>query len=444
VPGTVAGLWEAHLRLGSLPWADLVEPAASLARGFIVGERLVASFPPHIVEGLRRFPESAKLFLPRTDAGQPVPPRVGDLCSQADLARTLERIRDRGADGFYRGETAELIVEAMGRGRGIITPEDLTEYEVAWREPIRISYREHTVVSMPPSSSGGMTLSEICHILSCFPLHEFPWHGIQHIHLLSEAWRRAYADRNYYLADPDFVRIPLSNLTSQEYGRERAETISLERATPFSMVAPGAQPGGSKHADGAHTTHVSIVDARGGAVAITTTLNTWYGSKMVVPGAGFLMNNEMDDFTLEPGLPNAFGLVQGQVNAIEPRKRMLSAMTPTLVLAPDETLMVVLGSPGGATIITSVFQVISNLVDHGMQIAEAVYAPRVHHQHLPDRIQFEPGGLPGSITAGLDALGHVAVEADEPWGDVQAILVAPNGMLEGVSDPRRGGAALGL
>lgn len=444
VPGTVAGLWEAHLRLGSLSWRKLVEPAVSLARGFIVRERLVASFPPHIVEGLRRFPESAKLFLPRIEAEKPVPPRVGDLFSQPDLTQTLARIRDRGADGFYRGETAELIVAAMARGGGIITHEDLTGYEVAWRDPVRVTYREHNVVSMPPSSSGGMTLAEICHILSCFPLHESPWHGTQHIHLLAEACRRAYADRNHYLADPDFVAIPLSELISQEYGRERAETISPERATPSATVAPGEQPGDPKHAGGAHTTHLSIVDASGGAVALTTTLNTWYGSKMVVPGAGFLMNNEMDDFTLEPGVPNAFGLVQGEVNGIEPRKRMLSAMTPTLVLAPDESLMVVLGSPGGATIITSVFQVISNVVDYGMQIAEAVVAPRVHHQHLPDRIQVEPGGLPSSTTAGLDALGHVVSEGEEFWGDVQAIRVGPDGQLEGVSDPRRGGATVGL
>lgn len=444
VPGTLAGLWEAHRRLGSLPWADLVDPAVSLAQGFTVAERLVASFSPHIVRDLRRFPESARLFLPRTNGADPAPPAVGDILLQSDLAGTLTRIREGGADGFYRGQTANLIIDAMTREGGIISHQDLVEYSPAWRDPVRIPYRGHTLVSMSPPSSGGMTLAEICHILSGFSLREMPWHGSQHIHLLAEAWRRAYADRNHYLADPDFVRIPLSRLISREYGRRRAETISMESATPSERVAPGGGSHESAGLPGSHTTHVSIVDGKGGAVSFTTTLNTWYGSKMVVAGAGFLLNNEMDDFTLAPGVPNAFGLVQGEVNAIEPGKRMLSAMTPTFVLSPDNALMLVVGSPGGATIITSVFQVTSNMIDHGMEIGDAVHAPRVHHQHLPDRIVFEPNGLDVSLVEELMALGHVVTAEEEPWGDVQAIRILPNGLLQGVSDPRRGGVALCL
>jgi gamma-glutamyltranspeptidase/glutathione hydrolase len=259
------------------------------------------------------------------------------------------------------------------------------------------------------------------------------------VHLLAEAWKRAYADRNHYLADPDQVEMPLETLLSEGYGARRAESISLDAATPSSDVGPGAGSPPQRH-----TTHVSVVDGHGGAVSFTTTLNTWYGSKVVAEGTGVLLNNEMDDFTARPGVPNHFGLVQGDANRIEPGKRMLSAMTPTMVLDPGDELRVVLGAPGGATIITSVFQVISNLVDHGMTLADAVAAPRVHHQHLPDRIGVEPGGLAAEVVDELRALGHEVKEAAQPWGDVEAVVLRSDGVFEGVADPRRGGTALGV
>lgn len=435
VPGSVRGLWEAHRRFGSLPWAGLTEPAVGLAQGFRVRERFVRSFEPHIVEGLSRFGSSAEIFLPDGE-----PPRVGDLFCQPDLAATLERIRDHGADGFYRGETADLIVAEMRRGAGIISHDDLRSYTVAWREPVRFSYRGHAVLSMPPSSSGGVTLAGMGNILGSFSLGDLPWHGVEHVHLLAEAWKRAFADRNHHLADPDFVQQPLETLISGDYGARRAATISADRATPSSEIRPGAVT----QERGDHTTHVSIVDERGNAASVTTTLNTWYGSKVVAQGTGVLLNNEMDDFTARPGTPNFFGLVQGEANTIQPGKRMLSTMTPTMVLDGRGALKMVVGAPGGATIITTVFQVVSNVLDHGMTLAQAVMAPRVHHQHLPDRIRHEPRGLPGDVVEGLVGLGHEVIEHHEEAGDAQAVLITEDGTLHGVADPRRGGVAAGL
>lgn len=435
VPGSVRGLWEAHRRFGTLAWSDLTDPSVGLARGFLVRERFVRSFEPHIVEGLSRFGSSAQIFLP---GGRP--PQVGDTFRQPDLAATLERIRDHGADGFYTGRTADLIIEEMKRGGGIVSHEDLRSYAVAWREPVRFPYRGHTVLSMPPSSSGGVTLAGIGNILSAFPLGELPWHGARHIHLLAEAWKRAFADRNHHLADPDFVQQPLETLTSQEYGARRAGTISPDKATPALKIGPGVLSGKG----GDHTTHLSIVDAHGNAASVTTTLNTWYGSKVVAQGTGMLLNNEMDDFTATPGVPNFFGLVQGDANIIAPGKRMLSTMTPTIVLDGDGALRMVVGAPGGATIITTVFQVLSNVLDHSMGLAQAVVAPRVHHQHLPDHIRYEPKGLPRAAVDGLAQLGHEVIEHHEEAGDAQAILVTENGILHGLADPRRGGVAAGL
>jgi gamma-glutamyltranspeptidase/glutathione hydrolase len=280
----------------------------------------------------------------------------------------------------------------------------------------------------------------MAHILMSWDIGGFAWHGPEHVHLLAEAWRRAYADRNHYLADPDHVDLPLDTLLSSRYGSWRATDISMDQATPSAKVRPVAD----RYARERQTTHVSIVDPMGGAVSLTTTLNTWYGSKVVAAGTGVLLNNEMDDFTASPGVANHFGLVQGKSNAIAPGKRMLSAMTPTLVLGPGERLVLVLGAPGGATIMTTVFQVISSIVDHGMSLAEAVAAPRVHHQHLPDRISVEPGALSAEVVEALRGLGHEVKEATQPWGDVQAVAVGTDGSLQGVADPRRGGTALGV
>ncbi len=439
VPGSVRGLWDAHRRLGCLPWPRLVEPAITLAVGFEIRPRFLDSLPPHIVEGLSRFESSAAVFLPH---GRP--PTPGSVLRQPDLAETLMRIRDEGADGFYRGETADRIVAEMARAGGLITHDDLAGVRSAWRAPVHFDYRGHTVWSMPPSSSGGVTLALSAHALARFRLGELDWHGADHLHLLVEAWRRAFADRNHWLGDPEATPMPLDALLAPGYGAARGADIDLSRATRSDLVGPGHIAGAAAPPpprEGLHTTHVSIVDGAGNAVAFTTTLNTWYGSKLVAAGTGVLLNNEMDDFTARPGVPNFFGLIQGEANAIGPGKRMLSAMTPTLVTGPTGDLRFVVGSPGGATIITTVFQLLSNLLDFGWSLPDAVGAPRVHHQHRPDHITVEPGALPQAVSEALEERGHEVVVGPEPWGDVEAVAVGSDGVMEVVADPRRGGVA---
>ena len=432
VPGSVMGMWEAHSRFGTLPWAELVEPAASLADGFEVYPRFRRNITGS-VQGLRRFAATAVIYLP---GGRIVD--LGETFRQPELAATLRRIRDQGTEGFYGGETADLIVAEMERGGGLITHRDLDEYRAVWRDPIEFTYRGHTIFSMPPSSSGGATMAEMANILEPYDLGGLPWHSGEMVHLLVEAWKRSYADRNTYLADTDFVDIPLQRMTSKVYAAERGADIS-ERATPSTDIGPGLGP----PAEGENTTHISVVDADGNAVAVTTTLNSFFGSKVMVTGAGFVLNNEMDDFTAKPGTPNQYGLVQGANNAVGPGKRMLSAMTPTVVLNPAGELFFVTGTPGGATIITTVFQTIMNVVDYGMNVVQAVNAPRIHHQHLPDQIRFEQGGLPPGVVSDLEARGHTLSERGDISGDVQAIMVMPDGTLEAAADPRRGGAAVG-
>jgi gamma-glutamyltranspeptidase/glutathione hydrolase len=445
VPGTVAGLWEAHQRYGLLPWAELVAPAMELAKGFMVREREARQFQ-EVVEDLRLFPSTQTAFLPGGG-----PPTVGETFRQPDLAAALGRIASAGRDGFYRGRTADLIVQEMEVGGGLITHEDLEWMTAVWREPVEFRYRGHRIISMPPTSSGGATLAAMAQILEGFDLRSLGYHSPAHVHLLAEAWKRAYADRNTYLADPDFVQVPLERMISKEYGAERRRGISMDRATPSSEVGPGLGPvpGGPGTGGGGETTHFSVVDPEGNAISVTTTINSFFGNKVVVAGAGFVLNNEMDDFSGRPGFPNQFGLVQGEANAIQPGKRMLSAMTPTIVEDPEGRLFLVLGTPGGATIITNVFQQISNVVDFGMGIRQALNAPRLHHQHLPDRIQYEPGALSSETVAALEALGHEMEERVRPGdvypyiGDVQAIMRLQDGALAGASDHRRGGAAVG-
>jgi len=432
VPGSVMGLWEVHRRYGTRPWESMVEPAVRLADGVVVTERIGGSLQAARRE-LDLYEATAATFLPGG-----APPAVGDTFRQPELAATLRRIRDQGPDGFYRGETADLLVAEMERGGGIITHEDLEEYRAVWRDPVVTRYRGHTVISMPPSSSGGATLGAIAAILEGYDLGGLGWHSPEAIHLFAEAAKRAYADRNELMADPDFQPVPVARMIDPEYAAARREGISPTSATPSAAVHPEAE----EVLEGVHTTHLSVVDAAGNAVSLTTTINSWYGSKVTVEGAGFLLNNEMDDFAARPGFPNQFGLVQGERNAIEPGKRMLSAMTPTLVLDPDGELMLVVGTPGGSTIITTVYQVISNILDHGMGLSRAVHAPRVHHQHLPDQIFYEPRGLLPATVNALEALGHRVVERGEISGDVQAIRVLPDGTLEAVPDPRLGGTAM--
>ncbi len=427
VPGSVAGLTEAHRALGRLPFAELIEPAIALAGDGVVLDEYRSRSIAGDSGRLARFPASRASFLPE---GRVPPP--GYRLRQPDLALTLTAIRDGGAPGFYRGRVAELIAAEMERGGGLIGLEDLAAYRAVWREPIAISYRGHTVYSMPPSSSGGITMGEILNIMEGYdPLPPFGSPAL--LHREAEAMRRAFSDRNRYLGDPDFVLNPTERLLSKRYAAELRASIG-ERASRTPKFDPAVHGGSS-------TTHYSVVDAEGNAVSCTTTLNDSYGSAVTVTGAGFLLNNEMDDFATAPGRPNLYGLVQGEANAIAPGKRMLSAMTPAIVLDPEGRLLLVTGTPGGPRIITTVYHVISNVVDHRMPLPDAVSAPRIHHQALPDSIRVEERGFPAATLDSLRALGH-DVQLREPWGDVEAIIRTAAGW-QGVSDPRRGGGGAG-
>jgi gamma-glutamyltranspeptidase/glutathione hydrolase len=428
VPGAVAGLTEAHHRFGHLPFAVVIAPAIGLARdGFLVDEYRSRSIAGDSAR-LARFPASRASFLP-----DGAPPVAGTVLRQPDLAATLEAIRERGADGFYHGPVADLIVAEMERGGGLISHADLASYRAIWREPIAIQYRGYTIYSMPPASSGGITMGEILNIMEGYdPLPPFGSPGL--VHLEAEAMRRAFTDRNTWLGDPAFVRNPTDRLLSKGYAAELRKSIG-ERATPTPAFTPAPRTGAS-------TTHYSVVDADGNSVSCTTTLNDSYGSAVTVTGAGFLLNDEMDDFATAPGKPNMYGLVQGEANAIAPGKRMLSAMTPSIVLDPEGRLLLVVGTPGGPRIITMVYHVISNVIDHRMTLPDAVVAPRMHHQGLPDTLRVERGGFPPATLDSLRARGH-AIGAGGYWGDVEAIIRSPAGW-QGVSDPRRGGGGAGF
>jgi len=434
VPGSVAGLWEAHRRLGSRPWAALVEPAIRLAdEGFEIDADFAAELRGD-EERLARFPSSAELFLPR---GEPL--AQGALFRNPDLARTLRRIADRGPAGFYEGETSELIVAEMRRGTGTVTNEDLRAYRAKWREPLEFSYRGRRVVSMPPPSSGGVALALIAHQLEAHDLAALGWRSPASIHVQVEAIRRAFAVRNSMLGDPDFVEIPLARLLSAGFAADLAASFTAERATPSARVGPGL----GTDAEGQHTTHVSVADEHGNVAAMTTTLNASHGSAVTVRGAGFLLNNEMDDFTVKPGAPNMFGLEQGEANAIAPGKRMLSSMTPTIVLDPRGEPVLVTGASGGPRIITATFLILSAVLDHGMGVAGALAAPRFHHQHLPDAIALERDGFEAPLVRTLGELGHEIRWLDPVSGSLSATIERRDDRWSGASDPRTHGLALG-
>ncbi len=427
VPGAVAGLTEAHRRFGRLPFASVIGPAIRLANeGFVVDEYRSSSIGEDSAR-LVLFPASRATFLPN---GRP--PIPGTTFNQPELGATLEAIRDSGAAGFYGGWVADLIVAEMRRGGGIITHQDLASYRAIWRDPVEISYRAYTIYSMPPASSGGVTMGEILNIMEAFgPLP--PFGSATLMHREAEAMRRAFTDRNRYLGDPGFVHNPVDRLLSKAYAAELQKQIG-EQASVTPRFDPSA-PGGSS------TTHYSVIDADGNAVSCTTTLNNSYGSAVTVTGAGFLLNDEMDDFATSPGEPNMYGLVQGEANAIAPGKRMLSAMTPSIVLDPRKELYLVVGTPGGPRIITMVYHVISNVIDHRMALPDAVVAPRMHHQGLPDSLQVEAEGFLPETLDSLRARGH-GVAARGHWGDVEAVIRTPTGW-QGVSDPRQGGGGAG-
>ncbi|MCA8977161.1 MAG: gamma-glutamyltransferase [Planctomycetes bacterium] len=429
VPGSPAGLLFALQKYGTSSLPKLVGPAIRLAREGIVVDQFLAASLRAEAKFLGRFESTRRIFF---DGDEPL--RQGAVLIQEDLAATLERYAEKGLEGFYGGRTAELIVAQMERDGGFVTAADLAAYSVREREPVRGTYRNCEVIGMPPPSSGGIAVLQMLNLLEPHDLAALGYGGSDYFHLLTEVMRRAYADRSRWLGDRDFYPVPVAGLVSKEYAKTLAAGIDLERR---SEVAPGKPPGAKESDD---TTHFSIVDKDGNAVACTTTINSTFGAAVVVDGAGFLLNNEMDDFSAKPGVPNQFGLVGGEANAIAPKKRMLSSMTPTIVLQDGE-LRWVLGAPGGGRIITSVLQVLLNVVDHGMGLEQAVRAPRIHHQWLPDHIVWEPLSLSVDVRRALAAKGHDFAPRPRGIGQVMAIEVRADGDRLGVCDHRSGGAA---
>ncbi|WP_324676667.1 gamma-glutamyltransferase [Hymenobacter sp. GOD-10R] len=438
VPGTVAGMEALHKKLGKLPWADLVQPAVDLAtKGLRLTTKEAAGLNNNRAIFLKYNSQTPPAYV-RPD-GDTRPWQKDDLIQYPDLARTLERIRDKGRDGFYQGPTADLLVAEMQRGTGLITKQDLQNYQAKWRTPLHGQYRGYDILAFPPPSSGGVVLLQMLQMLEPYNLGALGWHSPAAVHLITEAERRVYADRAKYLGDPDFGRVPVAQLLDKKYNKERMATTRRDgKATPSSEVTAGA---GLPGYESDQTTHYNIVDAQGNAVACTTTLNGAYGSKVVVAGAGFFLNNEMDDFSAKAGVPNMYGLVGGTANAIAPGKRMLSAMTPT-ILSKKGRLAMVVGTPGGSTIITSVMQGIMNVVDYHQNAQQAVAAPRLHHQWLPDQIDAEENALLPAARDTLQKRGY-KINPRNPWGRMEIIWVLPDGRLQGGADPRGDDTAVG-
>jgi gamma-glutamyltranspeptidase/glutathione hydrolase len=427
VPGTVRGLEHAHRKWGRKPWAELAAPAVGLARdGFPMPYELATSLARN--KRLAKFDESRRIF-----QHQGIQP--GEKLVQPELARTLERIARVGSRDFYEGETARMLAAEMARHGGLITLADLKNYSVREREPLRGRYKDYEILTAPPPSSGGVGLLQMLGMLEETYYYQEGFGAASVIHYLAEVMRRYYADRSEWLADPDFYKVPVKRLLDPAYIVRRRDSIDVNAATPSDSVRPGAFTDG----ESSETTHYSIVDAQGNAVAVTYTLNGSYGSGVTVPGIGVLLNNEMDDFAAKPGEPNMFGLVQGEANAIAAGKRPLSSMTPTILCRRGELFMVV-GGPGGGRIITSVLQTILNVVDFEMNAQDAVDAPRFHHQWRPDRVTLEPGFSPDTIKL-LRSRGH-AVDVAPPASRIEMIIVG-GGWLQGAADSRGLGSAQG-
>jgi gamma-glutamyltranspeptidase / glutathione hydrolase len=441
VPGTVAGMAFALKKYGSgkLTWSELIEPARRLAvNGFVVTHRTEKGLEKYQTI-LSPFADSRRVFLREGKLY-----REGEILRQPELAATLGRLQKKGPREFYEGKTAQLIAEDMQRNGGLITRQDLRDYVPKERVPLRGSYRGYGIISMPPPSSGGAVLIEMLNILEGFDLSKLHPFSSEYYHLLVEAMRRAYADRAEYMGDPDFSSIPIDGLIEKAYAERQRSTINPERASLSSEIGAGKPTGYEPE----QTTHFTIVDAAGNAVSNTYTLNRWFGSGVLAKGTGVLLNNEMDDFASKPGQPNSYGAIQSERNAIAPRKRPLSSMTPTFVLRPDGSLYFAIGTPGGSKIINTVLQIISNVIDHGMNLQEAIDSPRIHHQWLPDEILDERLGLSADTRRALEARGHkVETMPNYPgWrmSDAQGIMIEEKtGMRLGASDAREDGAAVG-
>jgi len=438
VPGTVRGMELALKKYGShrLTWSQLIEPARRLAaNGFTVTNSLARGLRGNR-DYLSKYPETKRIYL---NNGRFY--NEGDLFVQPELGATFARLQRSGPNEFYEGQTARLIVDDLKRHDGLITMEDLRGYEAKERETLRGTYRGYDVISMPPPSSGGAVLLEMLNILEGYDLKKMDWASSDRYHLMTEAMRRAFADRAEYMGDTDFVKVPIAGLIDKKYASQLRSTIDPQRASTSEQVKAG-KPAGYESDE---TTHFTVVDADGNAVANTYTLNNSYGSAVVAKGTGIIMNDEMDDFAAKPGTPNLYGLIQGERNAVAPRKRPLSAMTPTFVLRKDGSLWFTVGSPGGPTIINTVLDVITNVIDYNMNIQQAIDAPRIHHQWLPDELVYEPYGLSGDTQKALAARGHKLVDKPRYLGDCEGIMIEEKtGIRLGATDPRRSdGLAVG-
>ena len=424
VPGTVAGMEALHEKYGTLEWKELIQPAIDLARdGFPILEKDAERFNEKKAEFVEynRHPTQFVKFWKW---------RQGDMLTQPDLAKSLERIRDKGKAGFYEGETADLLVDEIKYGGGIISKADLKNYAPVWRKPLEKDFKGHTVISMPPASSGGIALLQMLEMSERLPLKEWGFHQPKTVHAMVEIMRRAFADRAEFLGDADHYHVPIEQLLDSAYLVEKIADFDETKTLGSDSVAAGDFP----LIETLETTHSSFIDEDGNAVSCTTTINSSFGSKVVVKGAGFFLNNEMDDFSSKPGIPNLYGLVGAEANSIQPEKRMLSSMTPTIVLKNNKPYLVV-GAPGGSAIISAVYQSIMNVIEFDMSMEDAVAAPRFHHQWLPDEIWMEEGKFPKSLVKSLEEMGH-KITTKKTLAQLKNILVEPDGKLTGVGDPR--------